>query len=95
MKHPGWYAWLTLVVATAASVGLSAVVGVRQAERAIEAERSASRRAAEEGRLATCALVNAQVGVYRETPPVTPTGREVARAWEDMSIRFQCQGGTR
>lgn len=93
MKIPGWWAWVVLVVATAANVGLSTIVSIRQAERTIAAERASSRKAAEESRLATCALVSAQVNVYRETPPVTPTGREVARAWEDMSIRFHCQGG--
>ena len=96
MKQPGWYAWAVLVVATAASAGLNAVIGIGMAERAIEAERAAARAAAEQNRSATCALINAQVGVYRETPPSTPTGRDVASAWEDMRKRFRCnQGGTR
>ncbi len=94
MRHPTWYAWVVLVVATAGNIGLAVVVSTRAAERTVAAERAAAREAAEENRRATCTLVNAQVSVYRESPPQTPTGREVARAWEDMRIRFHCQGGT-
>jgi hypothetical protein len=94
MKPPNWYAWAILVVATAASVGLNAVVGIGLAERTIEAEKQARREAAEETRRATCSLINAQASVYRESPPQTSVGRDVARAWEDMRIRFHCQGGS-
>lgn len=91
-QQPSWYAWAALVVATAASVGLNAVVGIGLAERSIEAEREA----AEANRRATCTLIKAQIEVYRETPPTLATGQNVERSWKEMSTLFRCdQGGTK
>lgn len=37
-----------------------------------------------------CAAVVAQDDAYRESPPVTPAGQEVARRWSELRQRFDC-----
>jgi hypothetical protein len=84
------FATLMMVIASALTIWIN----IEMMQRTIEAEKQSRRLSAEETRRATCSLINAQVGVYRESPPLTSVGREVARAWEDMRIRFHCQGGS-
>lgn len=35
-----------------------------------------------------CDVVSAQVDVYREVPPSTPTGQRAERAWRDLETRI-------
>jgi len=95
---PGFYSWMTLVIANVISLTLGMVVTFTLADRQIESERAARVRAAasaaqtaELNRQATCALVAAQDEVYRETPPPSKTGQNAAKAWHDLSIQFHCQ----
>jgi hypothetical protein len=39
---------------------------------------------------AVCALVEAQIAAYQETPPKTAAGQNSARAWLDLERQFGC-----
>lgn len=41
-------------------------------------------------RRSTCAVIVANREVYRETPPITETGRNAQRAWEDLARSLSC-----
>jgi hypothetical protein len=43
-----------------------------------------------EARKATCAVVDANQEVYRETPPTTETGRNAAEAWNNLAKALGC-----
>lgn len=53
-------------------------------------QREADAKQQEEGRRVTCYLVNSQVKVFQENEPTTPTGRDLAKAWEDTARLFGC-----
>lgn len=38
-----------------------------------------------------CDLIAAQIRVYAETPPGTPTGQALARAWDNLRDRYECE----
>lgn len=90
MKTPPWYAWAVLVVGTAVSIALNAVVSTRAAERAVIAQQSSQRQAAEAGRRATCNVVLTQLAIYDAVPPTTRIQQEAFRAWTGMQGLYQC-----
>lgn len=83
------YGVVVTVVASISSVVLSVVLSLNMAKNAIESEQ----RAREETRVATCLVVGAQVAVYDEVPPSTPTGKKAELAWRDLyaSPRLHCE----
>lgn len=95
---PGLYAWFSLFAATIVSLILGMVVTFHLADRQIRAERQARVLAqqvqlqqAEAGRLTACTVIEAQDGVYQDTPPSTKAGIKAAQAWHDLSIQFRCE----
>lgn len=90
MRYPGWYAWAAVVLSTMASAGLSAVVSVQLAERAVQAQQESQQQAAEASRQATCNVVRTQLAIYEVAPPSTATGREAVAAWGDMKNLYRC-----
>jgi uncharacterized protein HemX len=58
----------------------------RSAQQALEADR----RAAEQNRAVACALINAQVAAYEETPPATMAGQNIADSWRTLKVTYGC-----
>lgn len=94
---PGFYAWLTLFATTLISLILGMVVTFTLADRQVKAERAAREQQQADQRAqgaaalkVTCALITAQDGVYRDTPPISAAGRNAAKAWHDLSVQFGC-----
>lgn len=44
-----------------------------------------------DSRRATCAVIQANRDVYRETPPTTEVGRNAERAWNDLFKTLGCK----
>ncbi len=87
---PSWYSWLA-VVGTCLSLSAGAMwISIEKAQDAVEGERRARLIAAEDSRQASCVLVSAQVAAFRESAPATNAGRNAAKAWEELYIRFDC-----
>lgn len=77
--RPGWYWWLTLAILPILLSVLSVYASVRFSERArLDSDQK------------DCALVAAINRAYRETPPTTPTGQAVARAYEEQYQQLRC-----
>jgi hypothetical protein len=64
-------------------------VDARRARSAQQAK-DADRRAADENRAVVCALINANVAAYEETPPASPAGQNLAAAWQTLKFRYGC-----
>ncbi len=89
-KRPiaSWYAWLALVVFTAANVALTTIIAGNLANRAIQADHRAREDAAKQSVGAVCRMIAAQEDVYRGS--ADEIDRKAAQAWHDLGILFQC-----
>lgn len=83
------YGIVVTAVASMMSVVVSLLVAFTISNRAIDAEE----RNREASRIATCLVVRAQVEVYNESPPSTPTGQRARQAWRDLYARLRCDQG--
>jgi len=83
------------VFLTVASPILSVMASVNIAERNSEQiilQREKQREAArQEARSITCAFLTASLDAYEETPPVTPTGRNLRQKYVDLYEYTGCQ----
>jgi hypothetical protein len=88
--QPGFYAWLAVLLSAITLPVLSMVValslGQHATERAISQERSA-RRATE---LAMCVVVTTFTDAYKNEPPTTAAGREVAEGMAGLRLAYHC-----
>lgn len=81
--------FVTSIALAVANVAYTNYVDQRRADSArtgVEAQR----RAAEQTKAGVCALVDANVQVYQETPPQTAAGKNLAAAWETLKVQFGC-----
>lgn len=84
------YPWTVVAVLQVVTLVLGAVVIVHLTDRAIRAETRARQESAEQTRRANCVVIAAQDAAYRDTPPATPTGQNVAAAWHSLSVYLHC-----
>ena len=84
--RPGWYAWLVVVGSSVVSSFLALMV-------ALHLNASSTRRLEEE-RKATdikwCAIVSTLDDSYRESPPTTATGKNLAVAMAELRKQLLC-----
>jgi hypothetical protein len=86
-------ALLTSVLGIALALGLTIAYVDRVDDRREASARVAAedqRRASEQSRAIVCALINANVRVYEETPPQTAAGRNLAGAWIELKLQLGC-----
>lgn len=81
---------LVVILGLLASMVAAVSVSVAASDRAIRENEERNRQARVEGHRASCLLINSQVNVYREEPPMTPAGKKAAEAWEEMRRVFAC-----
>lgn len=89
-NRPGWRTWATTIGVCLLSSLLSIVVSVRVAEQNTRDQIDRARQAAYEQRKITCNTFAALIAVYVETPPISRTGRNVQRAYEDQYRALNC-----
>jgi hypothetical protein len=78
-----------LVVVFVTSVAL-AVANVAYTNHVNEARERDRARQGEQARAAVCALINANVDVYAETPPQTAAGVNLLESWRTLKAQFGC-----
>jgi hypothetical protein len=82
------YAVLVLVVAATfgpiLSIYASTQIAKANQAKALAAAQATENRTREESRLRTCDLFGRLLDVYSETPPTTPAGRNVQRAYRSF-----------
>ncbi len=86
----GWYPIVMLVFVFVCVSGLNIFYTNYVNERREDAQVAADRRAAEINRAQTCRLVVAFDELYKETPPTTPAGENVARLWANYRQLNRC-----
>lgn len=84
--HPTWYSWLVVVLVPVAASMAVLVVSLEVNARAVQGEREA-RLSSER---ALCEVVVVLDDAYRETPPATVAGRNVAKAVADLRVANRC-----
>jgi hypothetical protein len=73
--HPTWWSWVVVIGGCLTTLLISVVISVQTNQRAIDREREA--RLASE--LEFCSLLKLFDDSYREVPPNTPTGINLAK----------------
>ncbi len=93
---PTWWSWVVVFGSLITLAGISILVSVHSAQRAVEAERQARISQAEESRRQTeaslrlvCVVVQTQESVFQEAD--SPVGKSAAKAWHDLGTLFQCE----
>lgn len=89
-------AWPTVLISLV-GVGLALGFTIAYVNRVDErraasdrAARVAQQRAAEQTKMAVCAMILANVRVYDETPPTSPAGKNLAESWDLLATQFGC-----
>jgi hypothetical protein len=85
-KHPTAYSMLTLAVGMLACMAIAVLISVQASDRAIERDRQSR----QEARKASCLLINQINNAYKEDPPVSTAGKNVAEAWTRVARAFGC-----
>ena len=85
---PNWYSWVVLFAFTLGSIGISIVVNINLAERAIAADHKARADAAAQSKSVVCLVVTTQENVFSQS--TTDVGVKAAKAWHDLGILFRC-----
>lgn len=86
----GWYPIVLLVLVFVAISGLNVLFTLHINNERQEADRRAAIAAAEAARQQNCRLIVAFDDLYRETPPSTPAGQNVARLWASYRSLNRC-----
>lgn len=96
-KHPVAYSnavlALGVLVCMIIAVTIPIQMNARADARAAAEKRQADARAQQardQGRRATCMLIDRMIKVYSEPEPSTETGRNAAKAWADLGLTFHC-----
>jgi hypothetical protein len=86
----GWYPIVMLVVVFVAVSFLNILYTqhVNKQRQQADARAEAAARAA--SRASTCQLVVAFDELYKETPPTTPAGKNVAQLWSNYRVTLGC-----
>ncbi len=77
----GWYPIVVLVLVFVVVSGMNILYTNYVDEQRRKDDRNAALAAAEANRVQTCQLVVAFDELYKETPPTTPAGENVAKLW--------------
>jgi hypothetical protein len=88
-RWPGWYALAAAFVSSAVISGSSFLLSAHSTAESIQRDRE-SRRASE---LALCGVVATMDDAYRETPPTTPAGRNLAASIAELRQGLGCPPG--
>jgi hypothetical protein len=51
----------------------------------------AQRQQSEQSRGIICAVIQGQIDVYKETPPVSKTGQNIADTWRQLGVLLKCK----
>jgi len=84
--QPGVYAWLAVMISAITLPLLALFVSIQLNERAVENERTA--RVA--GERAMCIIVVTLDSAYKEDPPKTPAGKNVAEGMANLRLAYHC-----
>ena len=88
--QPGFYAWLAVLLSAITLPIVSMVVSIHLARASTEdavARERAARRATE---LAMCVVVTTFTDAYKNEPPTTAAGREVAEGMTGLRLAYHC-----
>ncbi len=86
----GWYPIVVLVMVFVAVSGMNMLFTLHINNERQKADRQAAIAAAEASRQQSCRLIVAFDDLYRETPPTTPAGQNVARLWASYRSLNNC-----
>jgi hypothetical protein len=86
----GWYPILALVLVFVVVSGLNILYTNYVNHQRQEADQRAAAAARAASRAGTCQLVVAFDELYKETPPATPAGQNVARLWAEYRRALAC-----
>ncbi len=78
---PGWRIWLVTVITLIGGMVLSVYVSIHTADENTQQSIQRARAAGAEQQRVVCGLISSILDAYKETPPPTVTGKNVANAW--------------
>lgn len=81
--HPSWYSWLVVIGACFTSLLISVTISISTTRHMVEREEQARL----QGEQALCGVIYVLDDAYRQVPPTTPAGKQVAKAIADERAR--------
>lgn len=77
--HPGWYSWFVIIGGCITTLIISLAFAKVMTDRAIR-----------DSQRAMCDVVVVQDEAFRETPPASTSGKNLAKALHDLRITYGC-----
>lgn len=90
-NHPAAYSYLTLAAGAIACMVISVLISVTMYRGAMARDEAQDAAEAERSRLAVCSVVREINRAYKEEAPITQAGKNVARAWAELSGVYRCE----
>jgi hypothetical protein len=88
--QPGFYAWVCILAACITLPSVSFVAGMKQTERAVRASELAAAKALSESQQAWCPMVITFDNAWRDNPPPTEAGKQIAAGMRMLRAQYHC-----
>lgn len=88
--QPGFYAWSAILAGCLTLPAASYLAATKQTERAVHASEQAAAKALAESQQAWCPMVITFDDAWRDNPPPTAAGKEIAAGMRALRARYHC-----